>query len=128
MAQFSYLPDINICFFCRKNMKLGFISDFICIFALAICLWWLRCTLRCVEPKGGALHCGKSDTVRFVFGDLNYHHQIPSKDNSRGDAYGCVYTQPECAEGTCTLTHTFGIIVYTLKWVFSLFVLMGWLW
>ena len=49
---------------------------------------------------GGALHYGISDTARFVFGHLNYHNQIPFKDNSRGDAYGCVYyTQPECAEG-----------------------------
>ena len=51
------------------------------------------------RAKGGALHCGISDTVRFVFGSLNYHNQRPIKDNSRGDAYGCVYTQPECAEG-----------------------------
>ena len=39
------------------------------------------------------------------------------KDKCRGDAYGCVYTQPGCAEGTCTLTHTFGVLVYTPTWV-----------
>jgi len=63
----------------------------------------------------GALHCGISDTVRFVFGDLNCHNQIPSKDNSRGDAYGCVYTQPECAEGySCPHAH-FWVHQYILQ-------------
>ena len=28
----------------------------------------------------GQRHCGISDTVRFVFGDLNYHNQISIKD------------------------------------------------
>ncbi len=55
----------------------------------------------------------KSDIVRFVFDSLNYHYQTLFKDNSRGDAYGCVYrAQPECAEGHSALTHTFGCIVY----------------
>jgi hypothetical protein len=50
----------------------------------------------------------------LVFDYLNYHNQISFKDNSRGDAYGCVYhAQPECAEGIYTLTHTFGCIEYT---------------
>ena len=80
------------------------------------------------EPIGGALHCGISDTVRFVFGHLNYHNQIPFKDNSRGDAYGCVYyTQPECAEGLVPLRTLLGAL-YILLRVSNLFVLMGRLW
>ncbi len=57
----------------------------------------------------------KSDTVRFVFGHLNYHYQISFKDKRRGDAYGCVYyTQPECAEGyLCPHAHFWVYCVYT---------------
>lgn len=45
------------------------------------------------------LHIGKATPGALFFGDLNYHYQISIKDKCRGDAYGCVYTQPECAEG-----------------------------
>ena len=73
---------------------------------------------------GGALHCGISDTVRFVFGDLNYHNQLPIKDNGRSDAYGCVYhTQPECAEG-CVPSRTLLGALYILLRVSNLFVLL----
>ena len=40
-------------------------------FCTCICLVRHRCHLRMTEPVGGALHCGISDTVRFVFGSLN---------------------------------------------------------
>ena len=56
----------------------------------------------------------KSDTVRFVFGHLNYHTQIPIKDNGRSDAYGCVYMRSRSVpRAYYALTHTFGCIVYT---------------
>ena len=78
-----------------------------------ICLLRLLCHPWMTKLVGGALHCGISDTVRFVFGDLNYHNQIPSKDNSRGEAYGCVYTQPECAEGySCPQAHFWVNYIY----------------
>jgi hypothetical protein len=69
-----------------------------CNFVAAIRPLRLGCHLRMAEPKGWALHCGISDTVRFVFGHLNYHNQIPFEDNGGGDAYGCVYL---CAAGVC---------------------------
>ena len=55
----------------------------------------------------------KSDTVRFVFGLFELPQSNLVQRQCRGDAYGCVYhSQPECAEGHCALTHTFGCIVY----------------
>ena len=63
---------------------------------------------------GGALHCGISDTVRFVFGHLNYHNQTPFKDKCRGDAYGRVFIRSRSVpRANYALTHTFGCIVYT---------------
>lgn len=78
---------------------------------------------------GGALHCGISDTVRFVFGDLNYHNQISIKDNSRGDAYGCIYV---CSRGVPRVrvpsVHTFRVYYILTSVGISLFVLLRWLW
>ena len=71
----------------------------------------------CKEWEGAAgwgTTLWKSDTVRFVFGHLNYHYQISFKDKRRGDAYGCVYTQPECAEGLlCPHAHFWVHCIYT---------------
>ncbi len=65
-------------------------------------------------PLSKKLHCGISDTVRFVFGCLNYHIQISIKDKRRGDAYGCVYhTQPECAGGLCPQAHFWVYCIYS---------------
>ena len=109
--------------------------EIFCIFAIAICLLRQRCPLRKatgrrpvvrngMEPMGGALHCGISDTVRFVFDYLNYHNQISFKDICRGDAYGCVYhTQPECAEGHLKPSRTLLGALYILLRVSNLFVL-----
>ena len=64
---------------------------------------------------GGALHCGKATLCALFLSCLNYHNQISIKDNSRGDAYGCVYhTQPECAEGLlCPHAHFWVHCIYT---------------
>lgn len=35
----------------------------ITIFADAICPWWLRCTLRCAELQGGALHIRRRSSI-----------------------------------------------------------------
>ena len=66
------------------------------------------------RPSGGVLHCGISDTVRFVFDYLNYHNQNLFQRQCRGDAYGCVYTQPKCAEGLlCPHAHFWVHCIYT---------------
>ena len=85
--------------------------------------------MRRVELAGGALHSRKSDTVRFVFGLLECRKlKVSIKDNSRGDAYGCVYyAQPECAEGLVPSRTLLGAL-YILLRVSNLFVLMGRLW
>ncbi len=91
-------------FFAEKEEKSRFLSDFICIFASSKpkpAGWRGTTTLR------NKRHC------TLVFGDLNYHNQIPSKDNGRGDAYGCIYV---CSRGVPRVlvpsVHTFGCTIY----------------
>ena len=65
--------------------------------------------------QGGALLCGKSDTVRFVFDYLNV-------GNSRSQSKTIAEVTPtdvynmrsrSVPRAYCALTHTFGCIVYT---------------
>ena len=55
----------------------------------------------------------KSDTVRFVFGDLNYHNQISIKDNGRGDAYGCIYVYSRGVPRVLVPSRTLLGVLYT---------------
>ena len=102
----------------------GKITNKICTFAPAIRLMRQRCHLRTMEPIGGALHYGISDTVRYVFGSLNYHNK---RDRSKTiaevtptDVYIRSRSVPRAIHA---LTHTFGCIVYTPLRVSNLFVL-----
>ena len=64
---------------------------------------------------GGALHCGISDTVRFVFGNLNVGNSgSQSKTNAEvtpTDVY--IVRSRSVPRAYYVLTHTFGCIVYT---------------
>ena len=83
-----------------------------------------RCHLRTMEPIGGALHYGISDTVRYVFGSLNYHNK---RDRSKTiaevtptDVYIRSRSVPRAIHA---LTHTFGCISIYSSVGISLFVL-----
>ncbi len=88
----------------------------------------LRCRLRMTELREGAPHCGISDTVRFVFGHLNYHNQIPFRDKCRGDAYGRVFIRNRSVRGLTMPSRTLLDALYIFPRVSNLFVLMGGLW
>ena len=63
---------------------------------------------------GRAQHCGKSDTVRFVFDSLNVGNSNPcSKTNAEvtpTDVY--IIRSRSVPRANYALTHTFGCIVY----------------
>ena len=92
---FLLSSKLFVTFFCFVQRN----TNKICNFVAAICLLRLGFTLRCEEPARWSTTYWKSDTVRFVFGGLNVGNSYPYQKQCRGDAYGCVYTQPECAEG-----------------------------
>ncbi len=59
--------DFSVIFqFRRTELQIKFVSLYFAIHKIQL----LR-PLRRTELMGGALHCGISDTVRFVFGHLN---------------------------------------------------------
>ena len=64
----SWLDKISCWFLFRLK-----IISYLCT---CICLLRPWCPLSRKDPMGGALHCGISDTVRFVFGDLNVGNSI----------------------------------------------------
>ena len=81
-----------------------------------------------LRADGGQLHYGKSDTVRFVFGDLNYHIKSHSKTIAEVTPTG-VYIRNRGVPGVLVPSRTLSVHQYILSaWVSTLFVLMGWLW
>ena len=65
--------------FFKKSSVPCFITNIICIFAVAFCLIWLWCPLSRTELQGGALHIRRR-YWRFVFVLRNYHTRILDKN------------------------------------------------
>ena len=69
---------------------------------------------------GGGLHCGISDTVRFVFGYLNYHNQISFKDNAEvtpTDVY--IIRSRSVPRVSCPLAHFWVHCIYSSEGIKS---------
>ena len=112
--------------FFKKSSVPCFITNIICIFAVAFCLIWLWCPLSRTEPLGGALHVRRR-YWRFVFGYSNFHNRLENKNNADVIPRGVYIRLRSVLRGSCILISTLYGHLYTLRWcLLCLFSL--WLW